>query len=120
MNKRGSVLLQVLVTSVVVALIAATLLRMSLLRAQAASRGAKSLQEKRSDQAALASLLETWNQKQMVCASPTPDYTCVPASAVIPGKCGCTCAPTTAGFPTVTTALVGGICQLSIVSINIP
>ena len=46
-NQRGSVLLQVMVTSVLVALIAASLLRMSMLRYQVTSRSAKALQGKR-------------------------------------------------------------------------
>src|SRR5437016_5978654 len=120
MRNRGSVLLHVLVTGVLVALIVATLMRMTMLRYRVTARSARALQEKRSDQAALASLTGVWNLRNIVCASPTPDYTCSPASVAVPGVCGCTCTPVTLGFPTVTARVVGGVCTLNIVSTDLP
>ena len=49
MSRRGSVLLHVLVTGVMIALISATLLRMTMFRYQMAGRGAHTLIEKRDD-----------------------------------------------------------------------
>lgn len=119
-GRRGSVLLHVLVTGVLVALIAATLLRMSVLRYTLASRGGKALAEKRYDQAGFHAILTNWNQANTVCANNVPNYSCAPASASPPGTCSCTCSPTLANFPTVTASLVGGNCQLNIVSTDLP
>ncbi len=117
-----------MVTGALVALISASLLRMAMLRAQAAGRGAQDLQSKRTDGSALDGLIETWNLNNTVCSSPTPDFTCAPASGAPPGNCGCTCTPLAASklyfvspvngqvYPQVSAALVNGVCQLSIVS----
>lgn len=119
-GRRGSVLLHVLVTGALVALIAATLMRMSMLRYTIASRGGKQLQERRYDQAALNSIISNWNTVNTVCANNVPNYNCAPASGAPPGTCGCTCTPTLANFPTVTTGNVGGNCQLNIQSTDLP
>lgn len=119
-GRRGSVLLHVLVTGVLVALIAATLLRMSVLRYTIASRGGKALAEKRYDQAGFHAILTNWNVANTVCANNVPNYSCAPASVTPPGACSCTCTPALANFPTVTASLVGGNCQLNIVSTDLP
>lgn len=113
---RGSVLLHVMVTGALVALIAALLLRMSMLRYTMAARGAKALQEKRYDQAALASILSAWNSVNITCANNVPNYTCAPAAGSTPGSCGCTCTPSLANFPTVNTSGTVAQCQMNIVS----
>jgi hypothetical protein len=121
MGKKGTILLHVMVTSVLVALIAATLLRLSLLRVQAASRGQKILTEKRLDQGALASIVAYWNSVNMTCANNVPNYSCAPAAATIPGSCGCTCTPTVVQnppLPTVTTNGTPASCQLNIGAAN--
>lgn len=110
MNKRGSVILHVLVSSVVVALIAAVLLRMAMLRYLVTARSHKATQMKRLDEAALAQLNSNWSDTQM-CTS-FGSYTCAGATA---GYCGCTC--TSAGKPTIVTSPSGAApCQISITS----
>lgn len=112
MNQRGSVILHVLVTGVAVALIAALLLRMTMLRAVVTSRSHKASQMKRFDEAALARLQSNWSSGQM-CTS-FPGYTCAGATA---GYCGCTCTPSSAGDPIIYTSPSGSApCQLSIQS----
>ena len=93
-NQRGSVLLQVMVTAVLVGLIAASLLRMSMLRYRVTSRSALILQEKRDDQQMLAQILGAWNSANggtgQTCASvPITGYT----YSGSPGTCGCSYKP---------------------------
>ena len=114
MNLRGSVILHVLVTGVAVALIAALLLRMTMLRFVVTSRSHKASQMKRYDEAALARLNSNWASVGILSANNVPGYTSAPASASPPGTCGCTCTPSSAGDPTVITNSFGGACQLSI------
>jgi hypothetical protein len=96
----------VLLTGVVVAVIAATLLRLSLLRSQMGSRGVKMLAEKRATQGGLASIMSIWNSVNTSCAN-------VPASSGMicyntiapspPGNCGCYCLQATTPGPDVST-----------------
>jgi hypothetical protein len=119
-GRRGSVLLHVLVTGVLVALISATLLRMSMLRYTISHRGAAAIVEKRYDQAGFNSVLTNWNIANTVCANNVPNYTCSPASVTPPGTCGCTCTPGLANFPTITATNSGGNCQINVVSTDMP
>jgi hypothetical protein len=117
-TERGSILVHVLMTGIVVALIAATLLRMSMLRYQMAGRAEKVLKEKRDDQAALASIMTAWNANgtsQAQCSAPVPPgfSGCLNAAAP-PANCNCTC--TRFDGLTVQASLVGGVCQLNIIS----
>ena len=122
-SRRGSVLLHVLVTGVLVALIAATLLRMSVLRYTIASRGGKALAEKRYDQAGFHAILTIWNAVNTVCANNVPNYNCAPASVTPPGTCNCDCSPNAAlpNFPTVSARTdFAGNCTLTVVSTDLP
>ena len=128
MGKRGTILLHVLVTSVLVAIIAATLLRMTLLRAAATARSAKIVAEKRNDQQMLASILSAWNS-----ANGGAGQTCANvaiagyAYAGVPGSCNCTYTPNPQTnpptLPTFTAAgalnAVGG-CPINIASYDLP
>jgi Tfp pilus assembly protein PilX len=119
MNRRGSVMMHVLVTGVVVALIAASLLQLSMMRLTVTNNAAKGGQAKRSDEAALARLMTAWNAVNGKCDSPTSayGYACAPAGA----NCSCTCAPTLAGDPTVNVSgPAAGPCRFDIVSIDPP
>jgi Tfp pilus assembly protein PilX len=126
-GERGTVLLHVLVTSALVAVIAATLLRMTLLRAQATARSAQVVQAKRTGGSALDNLIQAWNQNNQNCSSAPvapPDFTCVGAA----GSCNCTCtavagstfysfnAVTGQAYPQVRAWMNGGVCQLDIIS----
>jgi hypothetical protein len=109
-----------MLTGVVIALIAATLLRMSLLRYQMVGRSVNIVKEKRDDQAALAAVMGSWNAVNMTCANPpaTTNYTCAPAAAVVPGICGCTCTPIAQTvpptLPIITTNGTAASCKLTI------
>ena len=119
-GRRGSVLLHVLVTSVLVSFIAASLMRMALMSYTVASRGAESLAAKRVDQAGFNVLMTGWNKNNSYCSAVvdqggTAQYNCTGAA----GTCGCVCTPTAAvpaGFPTITATPAGGNCAISIVS----
>lgn len=128
MGKRGTILLHVMVTSVLVALIAATLLRMSLLRVAATARSQKILIEKRDDQAVLSSILSAWNSANggsgQTCANkPITGY----AYSGVPGTCNCSYTPnpqtTPPSLPTFTaggTVNAYGGCPIKIVSADRP
>jgi hypothetical protein len=124
LNRRGSVLLHVLVTSVLVAVISATLLRMALFRYQMAGRGASVLQEKRDDQAALASVIGTWNAANKVCSGAPAGWT----GCTNPGTCACTCTrPAAVGPPVIDKVVVtasntgpaASPCVVSIASVDL-
>lgn len=124
-NESGSVLLQVLVTGAVLALIAASLLRMEMFRYQMGARGAAALAAKRAASGALANLLTHWNNNNMTCANvPASGYSCSPAAVASPGLCGCTCTPiaqtTPPTLPTIQTSGTLGACQLKIVTPDSP
>ena len=123
-NERGTILLHVMVTSILVALIAATLLRMSLLRVQANARSAKILAEKRDDQAVLSSILSAWNG-----ANGGAGQTCAGVAIAgysysgVPGTCSCAYTPNPQTTPPTlpTFATTGGgadSCGISIVSVD--
>lgn len=110
MNKRGSVILHILVTGVVVAFIAAMLLRLTMFRFLVTSRSHKSAQMKRFDESALARLNSNWISGG-VCSNFNGGsglYSCSGA----PGTCACTC--TSPGAPTITAAVNGGACRITI------
>lgn len=125
-KERGSILLHVMVMGILMALIAATLLRTTLLRSQAAARSTNILQEKRDDHAALAAVTAAWNADrtiQDICSAAPPGWLGCVNAAVSPNNCNCTCTrPAGPGVDavTVTASLVGGACQLSIASADLP
>lgn len=130
-GERGTILLHVLVTSVLVAIIASTLLRMTLLRAAATARSKKIVEEKRNDQQMLASILSAWNNANggagQTCASiAIPGY----SYTGTPGSCNCSYTPSpqtnpptlptfqTTGQVTMPNGIV--TCGLSISSADLP
>lgn len=116
-NERGSILLHILVTSVVVSIIAAGIMRLALFRAQMATRGALVLQEKRDDTGALAAVASQWSTvpgKQSACSGAPPGWGGCSNAAAYPSNCACTC--TGPNGVVVTAALAGGLCKLSIQS----
>jgi len=114
----------VLVTSVLVSIFAAGILRMAMLRYKANSRNEYVMKEKRLDQSALNTIVTSWAAAGsgatgygVSCANNVPNYSCSPASVAPPGTCGCTCTPTTVTNPpqpTVTTAGTPANCTLTI------
>ena len=99
-RERGSILLHVMVTGAVMALIAATLLRMTMLRYQVSSRSQKILAENNDNQAVLSSILKAWNSANggggQTCANVViAGY----AYAGTPGTCNCTYTPSPQTVP---------------------
>lgn len=112
-SERGSILLHVLVTGVLVAMIASSLLQMTMLRYQVTARANSGAQKKRSDQAALNQLISFWNAANSRCVNNLPGYSCAGAA----GTCSCTCTPVSVGEPTIyVSGPNGGPCTIQIVS----
>jgi Tfp pilus assembly protein PilX len=116
LSKRGSVLVHVLMTGVVVAIIAAGLMRMTMLRYVASSRAAGGTQARRQADAALNRALTYWNQNNVVCGNSIPGYTCAPFSSTPPGVCNCTCTPSVSGQATI--VVTGGGAPPCSITIN--
>jgi len=113
---RGSVLIHVLVTGIIVAFIAAGLLRMVLMNYVAVDRASKGAQNRKEAEAMLQRALTYWNKSNIVCSSDAVYFPCVPASVAIPGTCDCSC-PTAAAVPRV--VVTGGgapPCTITIIS----
>jgi len=108
-------MLHVVVTGVVVALIAAMLLRVTMLRHLVITRSHKAAQMKRSDESSLARLQGTWNLTGNGVCTPFTGYSSCSGS---PGACGCVCTPDSATDPVVTATPVGAACRIDIVSID--
>lgn len=99
-EQRGSVLAHVLVTSVVVSLIAAGLLRMVLMDHMANERLAVGDRGKKSAETALNQVMGVWNKANIVCSDASAvGYSCDPLSVSTPGACSCICIK--AGAPTI-------------------
>lgn len=119
LGRRGSVLIHVLMTGVVVAIIAAGLMRMTMLRYVASSRATGSTAARRQTDSALNRALTYWNMTNIVCGNNIPGYSCSPFSSTAPGTCNCTC--TSAG--TATIRVTGGgppPCSIEIESTPMP
>ena len=117
-GERGSILLHVMVTGVLIAVITASFMRMTMLRYQMVSRSTNILQEKRNNQGALASVLASWNPTNSVCGSVPAGYTC---GAMTAGTCNCTCTQGSGStLQTVSAQNVGGVCVLTITSPDLP
>ena len=119
LSRRGSVLVHVLITGVIVALIAAGLLRMVLMNYIAVDRAGKGAANRKESDALLNRALSEWNRTNLVCSNiPGPGgFTC----SGVPGTCGCTC-PSGAGPPNarIVTSLAGGVCKVDLISSDPP
>ena len=120
-SSRGSVLIHVLVTGIIVAFIAAGLLRMVLMNYIAVDRASKGAQNRKEAEAMLQRALTYWNKSNIVCSSDATYFPCAPASTTVPGTCDCSC-PSGASVPRVTVSKIGGgtggppPCQITIIS----
>ena len=97
-SRRGSVMIHVLITAIVVSIIAAGLARMLLLRAQVVNRSATSTANRKLAEGALSRVISAWNKTNSFCTS-FPGYTCSGAASC--GTSVCTCNPTGVGDPTI-------------------
>jgi Tfp pilus assembly protein PilX len=123
MGKKGSVLLHVLMTGVVIALVAATLLRLTMLRYEVTAHATQTTAERRYDEAALAMLLTQWNAGNVYCANVASGgvtYSCSGGAAGYAAplsNCACTCTTVSANYPpTVTGSGSTPNCKLSMTS----
>ena len=110
-----------MVTGVLIALIAATLLRMTMLRYQMGGRSALIMQEKRDDQQLLASIVSAWNSANGGAGQTCANVAIANYTQSASGSCGCSYAPTapnSLNLPTITTAVTPNGCQLTIVSVD--
>jgi Tfp pilus assembly protein PilX len=113
MNRRGSVLVHVLITGVIVAFIASGLLRMVLMNYIAVDRATKGAQNRKEAEAMLNRALTYWNQANQVCANIPSGFTC----SGVPGTCNCTCpSGAVAPAPRIVASVVGGQCAVSLIS----
>jgi hypothetical protein len=106
-----------MVTGILVAMIAASILRMSMFRYQMGYRSAIVLQEKRDAQGLLAQITAAWGSSGQTCAAVAiPGFTYSGTA----GTCGCSYTPSAQTapptIPSVTTNGTAAACQLVIVS----
>ncbi len=106
LTRRGSVLIHVLITGVIVAFIAAGLLRMVLMNYIAVDRAAKGAQTRKEAEAMLQRALTYWNKTNTVCSTDALKFVCVGAG-VGANTCDCSC-PSAAAVPRVTVSKIGG------------
>ena len=120
-DERGSILLHVMVTSVLVSIVAAGILRMSMLRYQLGHRSEVILQEKRDDSGALGGFIGVWNVNGQPCSGVPAAGTWGGGSCSNPGVCSCTCTQGAgANMQTMHAWVNGGNCQLDFTSRDLP
>lgn len=130
-SRRGSVLVHVLITAVIVSFIAVGLAQMLLLRYTATARATAGTGGRKANEGALNRLLMQWNATNTYCSAPS-GYVCTgtPGSSG-PANCSCTCTPSpscscpaapasdpTACPPTITASWNGASCSLTITTCN--
>lgn len=115
LNRRGSVLIHVLITGVVVAFIAAGLLRMVLMNYIAVDRATKGAANRKEAEAMLQRALTYWNKSNSVCSSDPTYFVCTGPGVGI-NQCNCSC-PSAAALPRVdVTGPAAGPCVITITS----
>lgn len=105
-GRRGSVLVHVLITGIIVAFIAGGLLRMVLMNYIAVDRASKGSQNRKEAEAMLQRALTYWNKTNSVCSTNVTYFPCVGAG-VGANTCDCSC-PSSAAVPRVTVSRIGG------------
>ncbi|MCM2303387.1 MAG: hypothetical protein NDJ72_01695 [Elusimicrobia bacterium] len=114
LNRRGSVLVHVLITGVIVAFIASGLLRMVLMNYIAVDRATKGAQNRKEAEAMLQRALTYWNQTNSVCST-SVNFPCT-GGGVGANQCDCAC-PGVAAVPrVVVTGPAAGPCVITITS----
>lgn len=116
-GERGSVLIHVLITAVVVSLIAAGLLKMVLMRYQAGNRQAQSASNRKSAEGAYTRMLSAWNRANTFCQNFAEgggvDYSCAGPAACAANAC--TCTPANAADPIITVRKPpGSVCTVTV------
>ena len=111
LDRRGSVLVHVLVTGVIVAFIAAGLLRMVLMNYIVVDRATKGAANRKESEAMLNRALTYWNQTNQVCSNIPGGFSCTGT----PGTCNCSC-PSAGAVPRIFVRTVGAKCAVDLVS----
>ena len=113
MRRRGSILVQVLMTSVVVAVIAAGLMNMLMRRAALINRAREGVMARRKADSSFGVIMSRWNEAGMTCANSVPGF----SLSGTPGSCACTYDDSaTPQNPDISARLVAGRCTLTIVA----
>lgn len=115
MSARGSVLVQVLILSLLMAYLAALILKMTMHQATSATHAISASDAMHSSQSALLAVHSAWNLNGgQLCGSytwsPSDQVACAGAPL---GSCGCTCSVTSGGAasPMVTTSGSAADCE---------
>lgn len=117
LNSRGSVLVHVLITGVIVAFIASGLLHMVLMNYIAVERASKGAQNRKEAESMLNRALTAWNAANAVCSNIPGGLNC----SGIPGTCECTCPPGAVDpAPRIIATVIGGQCRVDLISSNPP
>jgi|CXWL01.1.fsa_nt_gi hypothetical protein len=118
MNKKGFVLLHVIVLALIVASVTAGLARMLLMNYTATQRAVKGGQNRKEADALLSRATSYWSATGTVCANIPGIGACAPAPSPAPGVCNCSCPA--AGVPRVWARVVGGECRVDLISSDPP
>ncbi len=108
-------LVHVLVTGVIVAFIAAGLLRMALMNYIVVDRATKGAENRKEAEALLNRAVTYWNQANKVCSNIPGGLNCTG----VPGTCSCSC-PSAIAVPRIYARTVGGQCVVDLVSSDPP
>ena len=115
LGRRGSVLVHVLITGVIVAVIAAGMLRMVMMNYIAVDRVQKNAQNRKEADAMLLRAITYWNKSGIVCST-TALFPCSPSYGTAPGTCNCSC-PNNVAIPRVTVTGGGAPpCNIQVIS----
>ena len=106
MNQRGSALMHVLLVTMVVGLICASIMRARLQPALAAANMVEHIQSSAADEAALNRVTQVWMSGGSCSSDATAGVSC--------SGSGCSCRCTVTGLGSVTAAVSGGACSLSV------
>jgi coenzyme F420-reducing hydrogenase gamma subunit len=113
LNRRGSVLVHVLITGVVVAFIAAGMLRMVMMNYIAVDRVAKGATNRKEAEAMLNRAITYWSISGQVCSAIPNGFACTG----VPGTCACDC-PSAGAVPRIHAVMAGApaVCTVDLVS----
>lgn len=115
LDRRGSVLIHVLITGVIVAFIASGLLNMVMMNYIAVDRATKGAQNRKEAEAMLQRALTYWNKTNSVCSTDAFNFVCT-GGGVGANQCNCAC-PSASALPRV--VVTGGgapPCVITIIS----
>ena len=110
-NRRGSVLVHVLITGVIVAYIAAGMLRMVMMNYIAIDRVARGAANRKEADAMLSRAVTYWSISGQVCSAIPNGFACTNT----PGICDCSC-PSASAVPRIFVRMVAGKCTVDLVS----